>query len=410
MKVQILCTCLLWCNALRVGIILLGKLEQYLASPKKEALLLKQMPVSALLINNPLVYASVLKAVILLASLPATKVSGDVEDPPLFRPVKHLQGVLLNGRNQVQHTVSKVSYEPQFSESSPDRQGASAAVMDATGTLWWDGRCAGCGYIWEVYDITAKVLEKEKHKVPEQTLIQRGKDSTDITSFKDWTKVSKKLSQGMQHSSTYSNWQLVVDKHSKPFVLAKASSEPRIGGEPPCFEDVRHAIGKGGPAAKAHIAYMELTAVETCLQASKGNNKGYWQPAYDSGDKDFAYCVQWILVMGALLTFREAYTQEALTAQRSKPADDAAASSTRKEYHENHLSTEENTTLNIMIKYADGYAHFHKDQVQVEQQDEHLIVVNDSPCTFITDEMTTKMLGVAVKIKKKLVEDLWELC
>ncbi len=56
------------------------------------------------------------------------------------------------------------------------------------------------------------------------------------------------------------------------------------------------------------------------------------------------------------------------------------------------------------------YAHFHKDQVQVDQQDEHLVVVNDTPCTFITDEMTTEMLGVVVKIRKKLVEDLWELC
>ena len=183
----------------------------------------------------------------------------------------------------MQHTVSKVSYEPQFSESNLDRQGASAAVMDATGKLWWDGRCAGCDHIWEVYDTTAKELEKEKHKVPEQTRIQRGTDSTDITSFKDSTKVSKKLWQGMEYPSTYSNWQLVVDKHSKPFVLAKATSEPLIDGEPPCFEDVHHAIGKGGPAAKAHIAYMELTAVETCLHASKGNNKGYWQPAYDSG-------------------------------------------------------------------------------------------------------------------------------
>ncbi len=79
-----------------------------------------------------------------------------------------------------------------------------------------------------------------------------------------------------------------------------------------------------------------------------------YKVASTAGNKDLAYCLQWILVMGALLTFREAYTQHALTAQRSGPADGAAASSTRKVYHENHLSKEENTTLNTMIQYADG--------------------------------------------------------
>lgn len=67
-----------------------------------------------------------------------------------------------------------------------------------------------------------------------------------------------------------------------------------------------------------------------------------------AGNKDLAHCLQWIFIMGALLTFREAYTQEALSEQREH------ASSGRKIYKEDYLTKEENLVLNKMIYLADG--------------------------------------------------------
>lgn len=83
MKVEELCRCLLWCNTLRAGVCFLGKVEQTVKSPKKESHFKAQLPVAELLCNNALVYASFIKAVVLLASLPVTKVGN--ENPPLSK-------------------------------------------------------------------------------------------------------------------------------------------------------------------------------------------------------------------------------------------------------------------------------------------------------------------------------------
>lgn len=55
------------------------------------------------------------------------------------------------------------------------------------------------------------------------------------------------------------------------------------------------------------------------------------------------------------------------------------------------------------------YAHFHKDQVEVDQKDEHLIHVIDTPYTYIDDDMTEEMLKVAAKIREQVHDQLWEL-
>lgn len=186
-------------------------------------------------------------------------------------------------RNQVEHTVSKLLFEADFPDKMDERTGASAAVMNAKGDFWWDGRYASLHHVWEIHHKTTRFLEKARARVPEQTRIQRGPDASDITSFKDSTKVSKKLWLGMIQSSTYANWQDVVGKHCKPRALAEASSLLPGDDGPPSFDSLLTAGRKGGPLAKTYTAWWELLAVEACLQASKGSNKAWWQPAYDSG-------------------------------------------------------------------------------------------------------------------------------
>ena len=282
-----------------------------------------------------------------------------------------LKARFLQARNNVDHTVDSVAYikSVDATVAEADQAVEAVGVIDSQGAFWWNGKQADLHYIWKAHEVASKALKEQQSAMPEDLFIQRGADPKDTTRFRDPTEISCEMEQGINHDSVWKLWQDVLQSRSKPFLLAEATDElPQFPWEQ-----------KPKPTAKCYAAFRELEGVVTSLHASRGgDDTTMWSEMYAAGEFSWSkpgrmvYCTgdalstffsfsagkkmanracsqQFFLFVGAMLSFREAYTKAACSEQPVHTDADE-----RKQYHEDYFDPDQNKLLNAMLDRADA--------------------------------------------------------